>query len=105
MRFKIPNTNDTVSLDLDGLSLTCGVNDEVDVINIHPVVPAVALAVASATAFSVATAAGVPTVAAAGCCAAIKPLVDVNGYYRQDGTYVRGHERTWPDCIEANNFS
>lgn len=31
--------------------------------------------------------------------------VHVKGYYRNDGTYVRSHERTWPDGNPNNNFS
>jgi len=29
----------------------------------------------------------------------------VDGYYRKDGTYVRGHYRTKPDGIKSNNYS
>lgn len=28
----------------------------------------------------------------------------VNGYYRTDGTYVHGHNRTYPDGILSNNI-
>ena len=106
MRFRIPNRDIDVIIDKTGpLSWTMGLNDDVETVHIHPVVPAVATAAATAAAFTAATTVGVPAVAAAACCAAVKPLVDVDGYYRQDGTYVRGHNRTWPDCTEANNFS
>lgn len=30
--------------------------------------------------------------------------VHVNGYYRQDGTYVQPHVRSAPDGIKANNY-
>ena len=29
----------------------------------------------------------------------------VNGYYRQDGTYVQGHHRSDPDGSRENNWS
>lgn len=32
-------------------------------------------------------------------------LVYVDGYFRDDGTYVRSHFRTAPDGIEENNIS
>ena len=28
----------------------------------------------------------------------------VNGYYRKNGTYVRGHYRSNPDGIKSNNY-
>ena len=28
----------------------------------------------------------------------------VNGYYRSDGTYVRGHQRSSPDNYKWNNY-
>jgi len=31
--------------------------------------------------------------------------VQVKGYYRKDGTYVRPHTRTRPDGIKSNNRS
>ncbi len=31
--------------------------------------------------------------------------VHVNGYYRSNGTYVSGYERTAPDGIPYNNYS
>jgi len=30
--------------------------------------------------------------------------VNVKGYYRKDGTYVRGHTRSSPDSYKWNNF-
>jgi hypothetical protein len=33
------------------------------------------------------------------------PPVWVNGYYRQDGTYISGHYRTAPDDTDLNNWS
>lgn len=32
-------------------------------------------------------------------------IVWVDGYYRQDGTFVNGHYRTPPDHTKANNWS
>jgi hypothetical protein len=32
-------------------------------------------------------------------------LIWVNGYHRNDGTYVKGHYRTKPDGIKSNNLS
>ena len=32
-------------------------------------------------------------------------LVNVNGYFKQNGTYVMPHIRTSPDGIPFNNFS
>ena len=32
-------------------------------------------------------------------------LVQVNGYYRSNGTYVQPHYRTSPDGIKYNNLS
>lgn len=34
-----------------------------------------------------------------------RPLVHVNGYFRDDGTYVEEHFRTAPDGNPFNNFS
>ena len=31
--------------------------------------------------------------------------VDVRGYYRKDGTYVKPYSRTKPDGIKSNNYS
>ena len=31
--------------------------------------------------------------------------VNVNGYYRSNGTYVQPHQRTAPDGIRSNNYS
>lgn len=31
--------------------------------------------------------------------------VDVDGYYRKDGTYVERHQRTSPDSNPYNNYS
>ena len=28
----------------------------------------------------------------------------INGYYRSDGTYVRGHQRSSPDNSKLNNY-
>lgn len=58
----------------------------------------------------VAVAAGCPAAAAAAGTAfvatAMQPdLVDVEGYHRDDGTWVRSHSRTHPDGWEGNNFS
>lgn len=33
------------------------------------------------------------------------PVVEVDGYVREDGTYVRGHYRTMPDNMTANNLN
>ena len=30
---------------------------------------------------------------------------NVNGYYRNNGTYVYGYKRTYPDSTKFNNFS
>jgi hypothetical protein len=30
--------------------------------------------------------------------------VSVKGYYRKDGTYVRGHTRSSPDSSKSNNY-
>ena len=37
--------------------------------------------------------------------APVTGAVWVNGYYRQDGTYVQGHYRTTPDSDPSNNWS
>ncbi len=108
-KFRIPNRNITIGIAFKDNTLSIrndfdGVKSEGDYF-IHPAVPAVTTAAVTAAAVSTAVTAGVPVAVAAGCAAAVKPLVDVDGYYRQDGTYVRGHNRTWPDCTEANNFS
>ena len=31
--------------------------------------------------------------------------VDVNGYYRSNGTYVQPYQRTAPDGVRSNNYS
>jgi hypothetical protein len=35
----------------------------------------------------------------------VSARVHVNGYYRQNGTYVAPHWRSSPDGIESNNWS
>ena len=69
-------------------------------------------AVAAVAAVGALATVGVPTAVAAGAVAATSvalsgndDFVDVDGYYREDGTYVRGHNRTQPDGWEGNNFS
>lgn len=34
-----------------------------------------------------------------------RKLVHVDSYFRDDGTFVKGHFRTAPDSTESNNFS
>ena len=81
-------------------------SDITDTVNtIQTVATAAATAVGTSLAVGALTAAGAPVAVAAACAASANALVSVNGYYRDDGTYVRGHNRTHPDCIEANNFS
>lgn len=68
-----------------------------------------------AAAVSVLTAAGIAGPIAAAIASALAAMahswdhqddrVDVDGYTREDGTHVQGHQRTWPDGVEFNNFS
>ena len=107
MKFKVPGQNNRI-IDLNPRHLgvtTDGVGDHIDISRQLSTIKAIGSAVAGATAFAALTSVGVPPVISAGVCAAARPLVEVDGYYRDDGTYVRGHNRTHPDCIEANNFS
>ena len=68
-------------------------------------VTTVGAAVAGVAGFTALTAVGCPPPLAAGALATVRSLVNVDGYYRDDGTYVRGHNRTSPDEHEWNNFS
>jgi len=108
MLIKIPSQNVTISIHSRKMGV---INHETNTGSFEDVskelayITSIASAVAGAAAFSALTSVGVPPVVTAGCLAASRPLVGVDGYYRDDGTYVRGHNRTHPDCIEANNFS
>ena len=106
MKFNVPGKDVTLDLNPRHFGITKdGVADHCDISRELSVIKAVASAVAGASAFAALTSVGVPPVISAGVCAAARPLVNVDGYYRDNGTYVRGHNRTHPDCIEANNFS
>ena len=95
----------TVTYEDDG-TVQESLTDITDTVNtIKTVATAAATAVGTSLAVGALTAAGAPVAVAAACAATANALVSVNGYYREDGTYVRGHNRTHPDCIEANNFS
>ena len=48
---------------------------------------------------------GLPAFVAAAATAGATTLVGVSSYHREDGTYVRAHNRTQPDGWEGNNFS
>ena len=80
--------------------------------NISPVINAATKATVAVGVVSAAVAVGVPAAVAAGLTAAVttahtcnNDLVDVDEYYRKDGTHVQAHHRTWPDGWEGNNFT
>lgn len=108
MKFFIPSQNKTVCVskrECGVIDHNTGISDLSDISKEVDLITSISSAVAGAAAFSALTSVGVPPAVTAGCIAASRPLVGVDGYYRDDGTYVRGHNRTHPDCIEANNFS
>jgi hypothetical protein len=35
----------------------------------------------------------------------VQAQVNVGGYYRSNGTYVKPHKRTAPDSVRSNNYS
>ena len=108
MQFKVPSKNISVVLNATQMGIinhNTGESDISDISKEVAYITSIASAVTGAAAFAALTSVGVPPVVTAGCLAASRPLVGVDGYYRDDGTYVRGHNRTHPDCIEANNFS
>ena len=115
MRFKVPGQDVVCCIERTNGQLVCGVERddilEVETINTKHfkraghVVVAASTAVAGAAGFAALTAVGCPPPLAAGALATVRSLVNVDGYYRDDGTYVRGHNRTSPDEHEWNNFS
>ena len=117
MRFKVPGQDVTVLLydRLDGQHVS-GIQQSDGTLDVTPtdpkhfkraghVVAVASTAVAGAAGFAALTAVGCPPPLAAGALATVRSLVNVDGYYRDDGTYVRGHNRTSPDEHEWNNFS
>ena len=114
MKFKVPGQDVTVYcfeplngqhvIGIEQLDGTLNVT-AADPNHIKRTVTTVGLAVAGATGFTAITAIGCPPPLAAGALATVRSLVNVDGYYRDDGTYVRGHNRTSPDEHEWNNFS
>ena len=117
MKFKVHGQDVTVYLfePLNGQHVS-GIEEADGTLNVEPtdpkhlkragrVVAAASTAVAGAAGFAALTAVGCPPPLAAGALATARSLVNVDGYYRDDGTYVRGHNRTQPDEHEWNNFS
>ena len=117
MKIRIPSQGITAYLfePLNGQHVT-GIEESDGTLNVEPtdpkhlkragrVIAAASTAVAGAAGFAALTAVGCPPPLAAGALATARSLVNVDGYYRDDGTYVRGHNRTQPDEHEWNNFS